>query len=171
MTKAKKIRLSILLLVFILSVGAYFLIPTAPVKEHSHKLKDVRINKIEFNTLVNPTNTTLEDIKSKPRVFKLFFTLNSVEVKENIEMLNELHKHPKTSVIAYMLSGTSRAEKFAKRNNVQFPIVKPSIEYMAAFPTVKIPMGFLVDTKTLKPVGKFNTLSIDLINMSLSAVE
>jgi peroxiredoxin len=161
-------RLYILVGIFILCVGVYYFIPT---KEHSHKLKDIDITKIEFNTLVNPTNTTIEDIKAKPRVLMLFFTLNNKEVKEKTEMFNELHKHEKVSVVGYMLSGTSRAEKFAKNNNVQFPIVKPSKEYMAAMPTTQVPMAFFVNTKSLKVVSKFPYLRKSNIDMALSVVE
>ena len=160
-------RLYVLLALLLLCVGVYFMIPT---KEHSHKLKDIDISKIEFETLVNPTNTTMKEIKSKPSVLMLFFTLNSKEVRENIQMLNKLHQHKNTSIIGYMLSGTKRAEKFAKNHNVQFPIVKPSKDLMMSFPTTKVPMLFLVDTKTLKAIGKFNNFNMDQIDMSLSVI-
>ena len=165
--KTNNKRLYFLVGIFLLCVGAYYLIPT---KEYSHKLKDIEISKIEFNTLVNPTLTTLEDIKAKPRVFMVFFTLNSKEMKENIAMLNELHKHENVSVVGYLLSGTSRAEKFAQNYNVNFPIVKPTEKYMASFPTTKVPMGFLVDTKKLQTLSMFDRFNVAEIDMALSAV-
>lgn len=151
-----------------LVVVFYFLIPQ---KENSEQLREIYIENIEFNTVANPTNTTLDDITSKPRVFMLFFRPDSKEIRDKIEMLNDLHKNPKVSVLAYMLFETQTAEEFVELNGVEFPIVKPSERYTTNFPLVKIPTGFLVDTKRLKVVGKFIELSIDNIEMSLSAVE
>ncbi len=148
-------RLMGLLVIFAILVGGYFMLPSGP-KPHVHaKLKDLKINALELDTLYAKNGETVEDIKKKSHVLMVLFTLNCLETQENIKMLNALHKREDIAVVGYLMGGISKAESFAKRYGVEFPIANPSVHYKQTFEPNVIPTTFLVSTNNLKIKKKY----------------
>ena len=148
-------RLILLFGIFALLVGVYFVLPSGP-KPHTHaKLKDLKLNGLEMDVLYAKNGETLEDIKKKSHVLMVFFTLNCPDTKANIKVLNELHKKNDLAVIGYMMSGTSRAEKYAKNYGVEFPLAKARLHYMQTFEPNVHPMAYLVRTSDIKIKEKY----------------
>lgn len=144
-----------LLVLLVLLIGSYFAIPEGS-KPHVHaKLKDLKIHGLELDVLFAKNGETLDTVKKKSHILMVFFTLNCSDTKTNIKILNELHQREDLTVVGYMMSGTSRAEKFAKNYGVEFPLAKPSLDYMQIFEPNVHPSSYLVRTNDLKVKEKY----------------
>ena len=138
-----------LLALLLVLVGVYFAIPSGPAPHVHAKLKDLKLNELEMDVLYAKNGETLEDIKRKPHVLMVFFALNCTDTRVNIPRLNDLHKRDDIAVVGYLMAGTSRAESFAKRYGVEFPIANPSLRYKQTFEPNVLPSSYLVNSSDL----------------------
>jgi hypothetical protein len=151
----KQKRVVGLLVLLLVLVGVYFAIPSGPAPHVHAKLKDLKLNELEMDVLYAKNGETLEDIKQKSHVLMVFFTLNCADTKTNIARLNALHQRDDIAVVGYLMAGISRAESFAKRNGVEFPIANPSLHYKQTFEPNVHPSSYLVRTSDLSVREKY----------------
>lgn len=156
MKQKRKIRFIVYGVSFLFLVigGLLYQYASKPAPHVHLKLKDLKINALEFDSL-GVSEESIEDIKKKSHVLMIFFTLNCKDTKANIQAFNELHKREDLAVVGYMMLGERRAKKYARNYDVQFPLVKASKNYMKIFEPNTTPTMYLVRTADMKARDKY----------------
>lgn len=115
----------------------------------------IELKEIEFNPFPTEHAQTKEDVLQKRYMLVEFFTLQCPYCVASIPALNELNKHKDLSVVAYIMSSSSKVKKYAKKHNVEYTVCRATPSYMDTFQPSAVPMSFLIDTKTLEVKQKF----------------
>jgi len=128
----------------------------SPAPHHTHTPSEVtQLHQIELHRFGNEGSATPQEIVAKPYVLLEFFSLSCRYCQKSIPTLNRLNRHPKLSVIGYAQANPKPVLEYAKAKGVAYTLCQTSLHYFELFNPVRVPVSYLVDTKSLAVKARF----------------